>query len=152
MKLILTRTVENLGVAGDVVNVKPGYGRNYLLPQGLAYVASEANMKRIEAEQVRASERARRDYLEAKRQASHLDGMELTFTARAGEEGKLFGSITNVDIATRLAAAGLDFEVDRRRIQIEDPIKSVGDFNVPVRLHAEVEAVLVVHVVAEDAA
>lgn len=151
MKLILKKAVENLGEAGDVVKVKPGFGRNYLLPQGLAYVASDANMKRIEAEQARASERAKRDYLEAKRQAARLDGMVLEFTANVGDEGRLFGSITNADIAGRLAESGLDFEVDRRRIQIEEPIKTIGVFNVPVRLHSEVEARLEVHVSGEGA-
>ena len=94
MKLILKQSVENLGDAGAVVQVKAGYGRNYLIPQGLAYVASDANMKRIEEESSLAEERTRRDFLEARRRASQLEGMSLTFTERAGEDGKLFGSVT----------------------------------------------------------
>ena len=150
MKLILKKAVEHLGEAGDIVNVKPGFGRNYLLPQGLAYAASEANMRRIEAEQSRAADRAKRDYLEAKRRAAQLEGVVLEFKANAGEEGKLFGSITNADIAERLAASGLDFEVDRRKIQLDEPIKSVGVFNVALRLHSEVDAIVEVRVDPEQ--
>lgn len=150
MKLILKQDVENLGEAGQVVQVKPGYGRNYLIPQGLAYVASDANMKRIEEEQAKAQERARRDYLEARRRASQLDGQSLTFEVRAGEEGKLFGSVTNADIAERLNAGGLDFELDRRSIHLEEPLKMIGVFAVPVRLHAEVEVEVEVRLEREE--
>lgn len=143
MKLILKKAVENLGDAGAVVNVKPGYGRNYLIPQGLAYEASEANMRRLEEERARSEEKSRRDYLEARRRASQLAGMSLTFHARAGEDGKLFGSVTNADVADRANASGsLDFELDRRIIVIEEPLKALGTFEVPVRLHAEVEAIV----------
>ncbi|NNM35134.1 MAG: 50S ribosomal protein L9, partial [Gemmatimonadetes bacterium] len=86
MKLILRETVMNLGQAGELVRVKPGYARNYLLPQGLAYVATEANMRRMEEERQFLEEKAKRDYLEAKRRASQLEGMELAFTAKASEE------------------------------------------------------------------
>lgn len=150
MKLILTQAVEHLGEAGDVVNVKAGFGRNYLLPQGLAYAASAANMKRIEEEQSRAADRAKRDYLEAKRRASQLDGMVLEFKANAGEEGKLFGSITTGDIAEELGTRDLDFDVDRRRIQLDEPIKSVGVYNVALRLHSEVDATFEVRVEPEN--
>ncbi len=146
MKLILKQAVEHLGEAGDVVNVKPGYGRNYLLPQGLAYRATASNLRRIEEEQQRAEHRAKRDYLEAKRRASQLEGVVLNFAANAGDEGKLFGSITNADIAGQLAEKGLDFEIDRRRIQLDEPIKSLGVFNVPIRLHSEVDVHVEVHV------
>jgi len=150
MKLILKQDIENLGEAGQVVQVKPGYGRNYLLPQGLAYVASEANMKRLEEEQAKAHERSRRDYLEARRRASQLEGQSLTFTVRAGEDGKLFGSVTTADIAERLNADGLDFELDRRTIQLDEPLKLLGVFAVPVRLHAEVQAEVEVRLERED--
>ena len=154
MKVILKADVANLGEAGEVVDVKPGYARNYLLPQGYAYEASPANLKRIEEEQKRAEEKARRDYLEARRRAAQLDAASLTFHARAGEgeDAKLFGSVTNADVAERLnAEAGLDFELDRRLVQLDDPIKSLGAFKVPVRLHADVTVEIDVRVEREEA-
>lgn len=154
MKLILRKRVEHLGEAGQVVNVKAGYGRNYLLPQGLAYEATPGNLRVLEQEQARAAERARRDLNEAKRRASRLEGISLTFRARAaeGEEGKLFGSVTNADIAERLNGLGsLDFEVDRRQVVLEDPIKTLGVFKVPVRLHAEVSPEVEIRVERETA-
>ena len=139
MKLILKKPVENLGDAGDVVTVKAGYGRNYLVPQGFAYQASEANMRRLEEERKRGEERSRRDYLEARRRAAQFAGMSLLFHARAGEDGKLFGSVTNADIADRANGSGvLDFELEKRTIQLDEPLKALGVFEVPVRLHAEV--------------
>jgi len=151
MKLILKQAVENLGDAGDVVSVKPGYGRNYLIPQGLAYEASEANMRRLEEEQKRAEERARRDYLEARRRAAQLVGLSLTFHARAGEDGKLFGSVTNADIADRANDSGsLDFELDKRIVVMDEPLKALGAFEVSVHLHAEVEGRIQVHVEREE--
>ena len=150
MKLILKKAVENLGEAGEVVTVKSGYGRNYLVPQGLAYEASEANMKRLEEEQRLAEERSRRDYLEARRRASQLVGMSLTFHARAGEDGKLFGSVTNADIADRANGSGtLDFELDKRRVVMDEPLKTLGVFEVSVHLHAEVDGAIEVHVERE---
>jgi large subunit ribosomal protein L9 len=140
MKLILKKSVDDLGEAGDVVSVKPGYGRNYLVPQGLAYEASEANMRRLEEEQKRGEERARRDYLEARRRAAQLVGLALTFHARAGEDGKLFGSVTNADVADRANTSGaLDFELDKRIVLMDEPLKALGEFEVGVHLHAEVE-------------
>jgi large subunit ribosomal protein L9 len=153
MKVILKQDMETLGTSGEVVDVKPGYARNYLLPQGLAYEASEANLRRIEEERQRAEERAKRDYLEARRRASQLEDVSLVFHARAaeGDDGKLFGSVTNVDIAERLnAEAGLDFELDRRLVQLEDPLKSLGAYVVPVRLHAEVVVEVDVRVEREE--
>jgi len=151
MKLILKKAVENLGEAGEVVTVKAGYGRNYLVPQGLAYEASEANMRRLEEEQRLAEERSRRDYLEARRRASQLVGFSLTFHARAGEDGKLFGSVTNADIADRANDSGaLDFELDKRRVVMEEPLKTLGVHEVGVHLHAEVDAAIEVHVEREE--
>ncbi len=152
MKLILKDSVANLGEAGDVVTVKPGYARNYLLPQGLAYEATEGNLRRIEEERKLTEERARRDYLEARRRASQLDGKSLVFQARAGEgeDAKLFGSVTNADIADRLNDGSLDFEVDRRSVLLEEPLKTLGDHIVTLRLHAEVEVELPVRVEREE--
>ena len=138
MKLILKEDMSNLGTAGDVVDVKPGYARNYLLPQGLAYLASAANVRRLEEEQKQREERSRRDYLEARRRAAQMQGKQLVFQARAGEEGKLFGSVTSGDIADRLNEQGLDFEIDRRWIQLDEPLKALGEHTVPVRLHTDV--------------
>ena len=138
MKVILKEDMSNLGTAGDVVEVKAGYARNYLIPQGLAYMASAANVRRIEAERKQGEERSRREYLEARRRASQLEGRQLVFKARAGEEGKLFGSVTNVDVADRLNELGLDYEIDRRWVYLEEPLKALGDFTVAVRIHGDV--------------
>ena len=150
MKLILRKVVENLGDPGDIVEVKPGYGRNYLVPQGLAYEASEGNIRRLEEEKVQADERARRDYLEARRRAAQLDRMSLTFHARAGEDGKLFGSVTGGDIADRASEQGLDFRVERRQVVLDEPLKTLGASRVPIRLHAEVEVEIEVKVEREE--
>jgi large subunit ribosomal protein L9 len=153
MKLILKENVENLGQQGEVVDVKPGFARNYLLPQRLAYEASTANIQRLEEEQKRAKEREKRDYLEGRRRASQIEGLTLIFAARAGEgdDAKLFGSITHADITDRLNEGKLDFEVDRRQVVLEEPIKHLGSFQVPVRLHGEVTVEVEVVVTREDA-
>lgn len=150
MKLILKKAVENLGEAGQVVSVKAGYGRNYLIPQGLAYVASEANMARLEEEQARATERSRRDFLEARRRASQLEGLSLVFQERAGEDGKLFGSVSRTDVTDRINAGDIDFELDRRAVQLEEPIKTIGVSNVAIHLHGEVEIEVEVRVEREE--
>lgn len=150
MKLILRETVASLGRAGDVVNVKPGYARNYLLPQGLAYMASAANLRRIEEEAERRVERERRDYLEANRQASRLEELTITVSARAGDEGQLFGSVTVKDICEKVEATGIDFELDRRAVHLAEPIKSVGEHRVPIRFQSGVEVELLVVVEAEE--
>jgi large subunit ribosomal protein L9 len=150
MKVILKEAMSNLGDAGDVVDVKAGYARNFLIPQGLAYLASPGNIRRLEDERKRGEEKSRKDFLEARRRASQLEGASITFQARAGEEGKLFGSVTNGDIADRLQEKGLDFELDRRWIHLDEPIKSVGEFQVEVRLHADVTVPVEVRVERAD--
>lgn len=150
MKLILRKSVENLGEPGEIVDVAAGYGRNYLLPQGLAYEASEANVRRLEEEKAQAQEKARRDFLEAKRRASQLEHMSLTFHARAGEDGKLFGSVTAGDIADRASGKGLDFKLEKRHVQLDEPLKALGASKVAVRLHAEVEVEIEVNVEREE--
>lgn len=148
VKVILREAVPSLGDAGSVVAVRPGYARNFLLPRGLAYEATAANLRQLEQERKAAEARAKRDYLEARRRASQLDGVSLTFHARAGEESKLFGSITSGDIADRLKEEqGLDFEVDRRWVELEDPIKALGVYTVTVRLHADVRPEIKVWVI-----
>jgi large subunit ribosomal protein L9 len=138
MKVILKKAVSNLGDAGEVVSVKPGFGRNYLIPQGLAYLASDANMRRLEQERALLEERSKKDFLEARRRASQLEGVSIVFEARAGDDGKLFGSVTRADIAEKIQERGLDFELDRRIVMLEEPIKALGVTTVPVHLHADV--------------
>jgi large subunit ribosomal protein L9 len=147
IEVILREDIKTLGQAGEMVRVKPGYARNYLLPQGLAYEATEGNKKRIAAETRVRSAKNQAERTEAERFAATLNGVTLTLSGKAGEEGKLFGSITSQDIAEALARQG--YTVDRRRIELEHPIKSIGSHTVAVRLHPEVNAELRVSVVAE---
>jgi large subunit ribosomal protein L9 len=147
IEVILREDIKTLGLAGEMVRVKPGYARNYLLPQGLAYEATEGNRKRIAAETRVRSARNQAERTEAERFAATLSEVTLTLSGKAGEEGKLFGSITSQDIADALARQG--YTVDRRRIELEHPIKSTGAHTVAVRLHPEVNAELRVSVVAE---
>jgi large subunit ribosomal protein L9 len=147
IEVILREDIKTLGRTGDMVRVKPGYARNYLLPQGLAYEATEGNKKRIAAEtRVRAA-RNQAEQTEAERAAATLREVTLTLSGKAGEEGKLFGSITSQDIADALAQQG--HTVDRRRIELEHPIKTTGTHTVTVRLHPDVHADVRVSVVAE---
>ena len=150
IKVILRQDVETLGSVGEIVSVKPGYARNYLLPRGIAYEATSANLRQLEEDRARADAKAKRDYLEAKRRASKLEGLSLTFHAKAGEESKLFGSITSGDIADRIREQGLDFELDRRWIELDEPIKALGVYSVPIRLHAEVKPEVKVWVIKQD--
>ena len=146
MKLILRRAVDRLGDQGDVVNVKAGYARNYLIPHGLAYPGNAGNLQRLERERDEAGEQAKYDYLEARRRSSQLEGVSLLFHVRAGEDGKLFGAVTNADVADQLNQGELDFEVDRRIVMLEEPIKMLGTSKVPVRLHSQVEVEVEVQV------
>ena len=150
VKVILRQDVPDLGQSGDIVTVRPGYARNYLLPRGMAYEATAGNIKQLEEEKRRAEARSRQQYLEARRRASQLENVSLTFHANAGDEGKLFGSITSADIAERLKEQNLDFEVDKRDIELEEPIKALGVYNVAVRLHPEVKPEIKVWVIKQD--
>ncbi|HET9466015.1 MAG TPA: 50S ribosomal protein L9 [Gemmatimonadales bacterium] len=147
IEVILREDVKTLGRAGEMVRVKPGYARNYLLPQGLAYEATEGNKKRIAAETRARASREQAERSEAERVATTLSAVQLSLSGKAGEEGKLFGSITSQDVADALARQG--HTVDKRRIELEHPIKTVGEHAVTVRLHPEVHAELRVSVVAE---
>lgn len=147
MQVILRERLEHLGSAGEVVDVKPGYARNYLIPQGLAYEATAVNVRRIEREKAARDKQEAETLSAARAYAVKLEGVSLTFNARAGQEGKLFGSITNGDIAEKLAEMG--FEVDRRTIELEEPIKALGVFTVPVRLHSQVHPEIKVWVIQE---
>ena len=147
IELILREDVKSLGKAGEMVRVKPGYARNYLLPQGLAYEATEGNKKRIAAETKARTSRQDAERTEAERAAAVLGQVALTLTGKAGEEGKLFGSITTQDLAEALARQG--HQIDKRRIELDHPIKTLGHHTVAVRLHPEVHAEVHVSVVAE---
>jgi large subunit ribosomal protein L9 len=147
IEVILREDIKTLGQAGEMVRVKPGYARNYLLPQGLAYEATEGNKKRIAAETRVRTARNQAERSEAEKAAATLSEVALTLTGKAGEEGKLFGSITSQDIADALARQG--HTIDRRRIELEHPIKTTGTHTVTVRLHPEVHADVRVSVIAE---
>ena len=147
MEVILRQSVDNLGHPGDVVTVSSGYARNYLLPRGIAYAATEGNKKRIAQEKARleAAEAQRRETAESL--AKRLEEVSITFSARVGDEGKLFGSVTTADIAQQLAAQG--FEIEKRQIDLHEPIKALGVYRVPVRLHADVRPEIKVWVIKQ---
>jgi len=147
IEVILREDVKTLGRAGEMVRVKPGYARNYLLPQGLAYEATEGNKKRIAGETKARVSRDQAEKAQAQQVATTLSAVMLNLSGKAGEEGKLFGSITSQDVADALARAG--HTVDKRRIELEHPIKTIGEHAVTIRLHPEVHAELRVSVVAE---
>lgn len=147
IEVILRQDIQTLGRAGEMVRVKPGYARNYLLPRGLAYEATEGNKKRIAAETKARASRDQAERGEAERFAATLSQVTLSLTGKAGEEGKLFGSITSQDIADAIARAG--HTVDKRKIELAHPIKTVGQHTVTVRLHPEVHAELRVSVTPE---
>jgi len=147
MEVILRQDVEHLGRAGEIVKVRDGYGRNFLIPRGLAYHATETSRRRIDAEARRRTERQATDRRSAEELAGRLRAASVTFTVKAGEGDKLFGSITSADIAGRLAELG--FEIDKRSIELDEPLKMIGVYTVPVRLPAEVRAELRVWVVMD---
>ncbi len=136
MKVILTKEVLGLGDPGEIVTVKNGYGRNYLIPRGLAIEATKKNMALVEAERKRIQRQQAREAEKRRREAAALEGLSVTIVKRAGETGKLYGSVTNQDIARALAELG--HEIDRRRIIMEGPIKSLGTHVVQIKLHPQV--------------
>jgi large subunit ribosomal protein L9 len=146
VQVILREDVASLGHAGELVNVKPGFARNYLIPQGKAIVATEASKRELEHQQRVIAERVRREVEQLEAERKKIDGVVIEIAAQAGEEGKLFGSVTVIQIAEKLAERGL--EVDRRRIDLADPIKDLGEHDVVVRLHRQVTATVKVKVVA----
>jgi len=150
VKLILTESVHNLGEAGDVVNVKPGYARNYLLPQGKAIPATDSRVKELEHHKRIVAEKAAKALKDVRARKDALEALPLEIGARAGEGGRLFGSVTSAQIAELLAQKGQ--EVDRRRIDLREPIKEVGEHSVAIKLHREVVARIKLKVVAIDAA
>lgn len=145
MEVILREDVKALGKAGELVKVKVGYARNYLLPRGLAYEATDGNKKRIAAETKARTTRLAAERSAAEALATQFRGLVVTLIGKAGEEGRLFGSITTHDISDALAKLG--HAVDKRRIELEHPIKTLGDHMVPVKLHPDVVAEIRVSVV-----
>jgi len=147
MEVILKEDVQKLGRRGDVVKVADGYGRNYLLPQHKAILATPANLKNIEQMRAAALRREAHDRDAAQALASHLSGQALSFVRRAGEHDTLFGSVTSMDIAQELENRG--FQIERRRIELPEPIKTLGRFKVSVHLFRDVNAELAVEVLRE---
>jgi len=147
MEVILREDIPNLGKIGEVVRVRDGFARNYLLPRGLVLVANKRNLKTFQHQKKMVADQKQRFLRQAQSVSNELAGVSLTIPMRTGEEGKLFGSVTNIQIEKALKAKGLD--VDRRKIHLDEPIKTLGDFEVPVRLTAELTVPLKVSVVAE---
>ena len=148
VKLILREDVPSLGDAGELVVVKPGYARNYLLPRGMAILATEGNLKELEHHKRVVAERVARERKDLEAQRDRIQAHVIEISAQAGEEGKLFGSVTAIQIAEALAAKGV--EVDRRKIVLEEPIKEVGEHSVPLRLRKDVVAQIKVKVVKAE--
>jgi large subunit ribosomal protein L9 len=149
MEVILKEDIDNLGLRGEVVKVADGYGRNYLLPRKLAMQATEANKAVIEQMKSAAARRSASEKAKAQELVVKLEPVVVSFTRKSGENGHLFGSVTSADIAAAIGAEG--FEIDRRKIQLPEPLKSVGEFNVAIKLHREVVAHVKVKVQAENA-
>jgi len=146
MQVILSEDVRHLGEVGDVVKVKPGYARNYLLPRGLAVMANARQLKRLDHERRVIESRVSKLRAGAQGEADKLSKVELTISKAAGESDKLFGSVTAMEIEALLRERG--FDVDRRKILLEENIKQLGDFEVDIKLHRDVKATIVVRVVA----
>ena len=147
MKVILLKDVKNLGKKNDVIEVAEGYARNYLIPRGLAAEASAGNLKQREQELATQSRKRQREEEQAQAIAQKLAGLRLQIKVKAGEGGRLFGSVTSADLAKELERHGI--AVDKRRIELEEPIKQVGSYEIPVKLYPGVQATLAVTVVGE---
>jgi large subunit ribosomal protein L9 len=150
MKIILLQDLESLGYEGDTADVARGYARNYLIPKGLAIEASDANLKALEMKRKKILAKRAKDKEEAERLKEKLSDITLRMRVKAGEAGKLYGSVTSRDIAQQLEAQGV--EVDRRKIVIDEAIRSLGEFQVPIKIHPEVVATITVIVEEEETA
>ncbi|PKN57329.1 MAG: 50S ribosomal protein L9 [Deltaproteobacteria bacterium HGW-Deltaproteobacteria-14] len=147
MQVILTQDIRDLGQAGQMVAVKRGYGSNFLIPQGMAVLATPRNRSRMEHEQRKIEAQIARERSTAAELGKRLAGLSVTLTRLVGEDDKIFGSVTNKDITDALADEGV--KIDRRQVELEAPLKSLGVYEVPVRLHREVTAIIKVWVVAD---
>ena len=148
VKVILSEAVQGLGEAGDLVGVKVGYARNYLLPQGKALLATESKVRQLEHHKRVVTEKSARDLNDLKALRDRLESVALEVTARVGEEGKLFGSVTTAHIAELLAEKG--YTVDRRKIQLREPLREIGDHVVPIRLQRDLTAEVALKISAES--
>lgn len=148
--VLLREDIDNLGGRGEVVKVRAGYARNYLLPRGLALLATKANVKQVEAIKTALLKKVAVEKATADAQAEQMKDIKLTFERKAGDEGTLFGSVTSMDIAEALQAKG--YEIDRKKINLKEAIKITGEYTVPVKLHREVTLNVPVTVKAEGAA
>jgi large subunit ribosomal protein L9 len=148
MEVILKEDIANVGKIGEVVRVRDGYARNYLLPRGLVLVANKKNLKTFEHQKKVVADQKQKITRQAQTIGDQLAGVSLVIPMKVGEEGKLFGSVTNIQIEKALKAKGLN--VDRRKIQLNEPIKVAGDFDVPVRLSADLTVPLKVSVVSDS--
>lgn len=148
MEVILKEDISNLGKMGDVVRVRDGYARNYLLPLGLVLIANKKNLKAFEHQKRVMATQRERVVKQAQGLSDKLSAVALMIAVKTGEEGKLFGSVTNIDIEKALREKG--FEVERRKIHLAEPIKMLGDYEVPIRLAAEVTATIKLSVVSEE--
>ncbi len=148
MEVVLRERIDKLGDSGDVVAVKPGYARNYLLPKRKAVLATPHNIRQVEQEKASAARHEAIEKNESENLAQQLAEVSLQFTRKVGEQDVLYGSVTSMDIAESLQEKG--FEIDRRKIDLEEPLKSLGGHNVPIKLHREVTAVVNVEVAREE--
>lgn len=148
MKVILTRDVPNVGLSGEVKEVAPGYARNYLIPKGLAVEATPGRLKELKMREEAKVKKAAREVEEARKIAEKIDGKSFTVKAKSGERGRLFGSITSADIAKVLQAYGVS--VDKKKIELKDPLKELGSFDVEIKLNPEVSARITVLVEPEE--
>jgi large subunit ribosomal protein L9 len=148
MEVILKEDIANVGKIGEVVRVRDGYARNYLLPRGMVMMANKNNLKSFEHQKKIVADQKQKIMRHAQNIGEQLNGVRVSIPMRAGEEGKLFGSVTNIHIEKALKTQGVD--VDRRKIHLDEPIKTLGDFSVPVRLTAELTVPITVSVIPED--
>ena len=148
MEVILKEDILNIGKIGEVVRVRDGYARNYLLPRGLVLIANKKNLKTFEQQKKLVADQKQKIARQAQAVSDQLAGVSLTISMRTGEEGRLFGSVTNIQIEKALKAKGLD--VDRRKIHLSEPIKTLGEYEIPIRLTADVTVPLKLSVVSED--
>jgi len=146
MEVILNESIENLGKAGDIVSVANGYARNYLLPRGIAIIADKKNLAKIERQREAILKKAAKMKEEYEALAAQLVGLDIEIPVKVGEEDKLYGSVTNLDIARAIEEKG--FEIDRKKIVLEEPIKALGEYEIPVKLSPDVTAAIKIKVVS----
>jgi len=148
MEIILIKDVDNLGLSGQVLNVAPGYARNFLLPTGAALPATDGNLKMLAKKRAEFEARAKAEKDQAVDLKNKIAEVKLVFRRKTGEKGKLYGAVTTMDIAEALVAAG--YNIDRKRLRLSEPIKTVGEFEVPIRLHADITGSFKISVLPEE--